>query len=113
MGDVAARLDVLSAREGKRVLVTEIGIRSAVGAARKPWESAEERVAPPDPALQAEVLADWLAALDRPTVAGVLIWRWFTDPAAGGPADTDFTVQGKVAERVFAVRSSADRGGGR
>jgi hypothetical protein len=30
----------------------------------------------------------------------VLIWRWFTDPAAGGPADTDFTVQGKPAEGV-------------
>ena len=40
--------------------------------------------------------------LDRPAVEGVLVWRWFTDPAAGGAADTDFTVQGKPAERVFA-----------
>jgi hypothetical protein len=51
--------------------------------------------------LQAEVLADWLAALERPSIRGVLIWRWLTDPRAGGPADTDFTVQGKPAERVL------------
>jgi hypothetical protein len=43
------------------------------------------------------VLGDWLAVLDRPAVRGVLVWRWFTDPDAGGPADTDFTVQGKPA----------------
>jgi hypothetical protein len=34
-------------------------------------------------------------------VRGVLVWRWFTDPAAGGLADTDFTVQGKPAEGVL------------
>ena len=33
-----------------------------------------------DPGLQAEVLADWLAVLDRPSVQGVLVWRWLTDP---------------------------------
>jgi hypothetical protein len=29
------------------------------------------------------------------------VWRWFTDPEAGGGADTDFTVQGKPAEGVL------------
>jgi hypothetical protein len=51
--------------------------------------------------LQANVLAEWLAVLDRPAVRSVLIWRWFTDPAAGGPDDTDFTVQGKPAEAAL------------
>jgi hypothetical protein len=101
MRDVADRLDALSAASGKPVLVGEIGLRSAVGAAAKPWESAEERESPPDPLLQAEVLGDWLAVLDRPTIRGVLIWRWLTDPDAGGPADTDFTVQGKPAEAIL------------
>lgn len=101
MDGVAARLDRLAARFGKPVMVGEIGLRSAVGAAAKPWESAEERDAPPDPALQAEVLADWLAVLDRPSIRGVLVWRWLTDPAAGGAQDTDFTVQGKSAERML------------
>jgi hypothetical protein len=95
------RLDALAARTGKSVVVAEIGLRSAQGAAAKPWESAEERVATADPSLQAAVLADWLAALDRPSIRGILVWRWFTDPDAGGPADTDFTVQGKPAERVL------------
>ena len=102
MRGVGGRLDQLAARFDKPLIVAEIGVRSAAGAAAKPWESAEERSnAAPDGALQAEVLADWLAALDRPRVRGVLVWRWLTDPAAGGPADTDFTVQGKPAERVL------------
>jgi hypothetical protein len=101
MRATADRLDALAARTGKSVVVAEIGLRSAQGAAAKPWESAEERASTADPSLQAEVLADWLVALDRPRIAGVMIWRWFTDPDAGGPADTDFAVQGKPAERVL------------
>ena len=101
MREVAGRIDALSNRFGKPVLVGEIGLRSATGAAAKPWESAEERAASADPQLQAGVLADWLAVLNRPSIHGVLIWRWFTDPAAGGPDDTDFTVQGKPAELVL------------
>jgi hypothetical protein len=101
MQAIAARLDALAARTGKPVIVGEIGLRSARGAAAMPWESAEERAAPPDPALQADVLGDWLAVLDRPAVRGVLVWRWFTDPDAGGPADTDFTVQGKPAAAML------------
>jgi len=95
------RLDALAKRTGKPLLVAEIGLRSAVGAAAKPWESAEERDAAPDPALQAQVLADWLTVLDRPSIRGVMIWRWFTNPVAGGLRDTDFTVQGKPAERIL------------
>jgi hypothetical protein len=112
MRAVAARLDELSARTGKSILIGEIGLRSAQGAAAKPWESAEERVAAPDPALQAEVLADWLAILDRPAISGVLVWRWLSDPDAGGPSDTDFTVQGKPAEHVLmcAWTQSCNRG---
>jgi hypothetical protein len=101
METVAARLDALSIRWAKPVLVAEIGLRSARGAAAKPWESAEERTASADPQLQADVIADWLSVLKRPAIAGVLIWRWFTDPAAGGRNDTDFTVQGKPAETVL------------
>jgi hypothetical protein len=102
MRAVAERLDALAAQSGKTIVVGEVGLRSAQGAAAKPWESAEERTSAPDPALQAAVLADWLAALDRPAISGILIWRWFADPNAGGLADTDFTVQGNPAERVLA-----------
>jgi hypothetical protein len=101
MRSTAKRLDQIAARTDKRILVAEIGLRSAEGATIKPWESAEERQANADPWLQAEVLADWLSVLRRPSVRGVMIWRWFTNPTAGGPADTDFTVQGKPAEGVL------------
>jgi sugar phosphate isomerase/epimerase len=101
MVETAARLDAIAARAGKPVIVGEIGLRSAQGAAAKPWESAEERTSAADPNLQAEVLADWLTVLDRPSVRGVLIWRWLTNPDAGGVNDTDFTVQGKPAERIL------------
>lgn len=112
MRATADRLDMLAVIYRKPVIIAEIGLRSAAGAAAKPWQSAEERAATPDPTLQADVLADWLAILDRPTVNGVLIWRWFTDPDAGGLADTDFTVQGKPAERVLlcAWTQNCDRG---
>lgn len=101
MRTVADRLDMLSILNHKPIVVGEIGLRSATGATAKPWESVEERATSPDPVLQADVLADWLDALHRPAVRGVMIWRWLTDPAAGGMADTDFTVQGKPAEHVL------------
>ena len=105
MNAEAARFVALSQRERKSIVVTEIGLRAARCAAGKPWESAEQRAAEPDGTLQAAVLADWLDSLDRPSVSGVLIWRWFTDPNAGGPADTDFTVQGKLAEKLLCERA--------
>jgi hypothetical protein len=101
MRAVADRLDALAERVGRPIVVGEVGLRSAKGAAAKPWESAEERATTVDMKLQADILAEWLAVLDRPAVHGVLVWRWFTDPAAGGPDDTDFTVQGKLAEAVL------------
>jgi hypothetical protein len=108
MEDAANHLDTLSARIGKPVVVGEIGLRSATGAAEKPWESAEERTTTADPRLQADVIADWLSVLNRPAIHGVLIWRWLTDPAAGGLEDTDFTVQGKPAEAVLQCAWTAD-----
>ncbi|MEA2904098.1 MAG: hypothetical protein QOI12_1485 [Alphaproteobacteria bacterium] len=101
MRAAARRLDQIAARTDRRIVVGEIGLRSAEGATLKPWESAEERAAVADPLIQAEVLGDWLGVLRRPSVRGVLVWRWFTDPAAGGLGDTDFTVQGKPAEGVL------------
>jgi hypothetical protein len=88
------------AATGKPGLIGELGLRSAVGAQAKPWESAEERQAAPDPRLQARVLALWAGALDRAGLGNVLLWRWISDSQAGGPSDTDFTIQNKMAEGV-------------
>jgi hypothetical protein len=101
MRAVADRLEALAIRSGKPVIVGEIGLRSTIGAAARPWESTEERPGLPDAALQAEVIADWLGELDRPSIEGIMIWEWLTDPDAGGLNDTDFTVQGKPTEHVL------------
>jgi hypothetical protein len=97
-----ARLRDLSQREGRPVFVAEVGLRSAAGAAAKPWESAEERNAPVDEKLQADVLRMWSGILSRPPVQTVLVWRWISQPNAGGHNDTDFSVQGKWAEHMLA-----------
>ena len=88
-------------RTGKPILLAEVGLRSATDAQLKPWESAEERMAPPDELLQARVLRLWLRATSARPFAGTLVWRWLSDPDAGGPRDTDFTPQHKLAEGVL------------
>ncbi|MFV3129644.1 glycoside hydrolase family 113 [Niveispirillum sp. KHB5.9] len=100
---LAARIDGLAADLARRkpLWIGELGLRSAVGGQAKPWESPEERDAHPDGDLQARVLDHWLAALARHGLPDVLVWRWFSDPAAGGHHDTDFTLQGKPAEAVL------------
>ncbi len=97
----AERMDRLASRWRRRIWVAEVGLRSAAGAAARPWEVVEDRRTQPDARVQAEVLARWLFHLDRPSVEAVLVWRWFTDPLRGGPQDTDFTVQNKLAEGVM------------
>lgn len=84
--------------------LAEIGLRSAAGATLRPWESAEEREAPPQFELQAEVIALWLEQAAGIGAEGVFIWRWFSDPHGGGAGDTDFTVQNKPAEELLRQR---------
>ena len=96
------RVEAVAQKYAKPVWIAEIGIRSAEGATVRPWESAEERAAQSDMALQAEVLRRWLQALHARRIQDVSIWRWFTDPDGGGAEDTDFTVQNKAAESAIA-----------
>lgn len=113
MQDAYADLRALSLHANRPVFVAEIGLRSAVGATAKPWESAEERKADVDETLQSDVLRRWINALKAPPVRTVLIWRWISMPDAGGHADTDFTVQGKLSENMLlslwgSCRAAAD-----
>jgi hypothetical protein len=101
MGREIERIDRLEQRFRKRVWVAELGIRSAAGAAANPGLTVEERASLPDQRVQAEALARWLRRLERPSVEAVLLWRWLSDATSGGPSDTDFTPQGKLAEGVL------------
>ncbi len=86
---------------GHPVWVMEVGIPSAQGALRAPWDwrrlrSGKARV---DTAMQSLTIGQWLAALDKPWIDAVFIWCWFSDPHAGGMGDNDYTLQNKPAER--------------
>ena len=103
----AARVQALGTRSGRPVWVAELGLRSAHGSLAAPWESPEQRTAEVDTALQARVLREWRDVLDaQPRIVGIALWCWYTDPDAGGPDDSDFTVQHKPAQAVLA-RSAA------
>ncbi|MEA9551181.1 glycosidase-like protein [Xanthomonas campestris pv. campestris] len=102
MEAAAQRLQDLGKRVGKPVWVAELGLRSARGSLAAPWESPEQRTAAVDTKLQLQVLQQWRAVLQAHGVEGIALWCWYTDPKAGGPGDSDFTVQGKPAQRVLA-----------
>ncbi|ATB59942.1 putative XagD protein [Xanthomonas citri pv. fuscans] len=89
-------------RVGKPVWVAELGLRSARGSLAAPWESPEQRTAAVDTRLQLQVLQQWRKVLQAHGVEGIALWCWYTDPKAGGPGDSDFTVQGKPAQQVLA-----------
>ncbi|WP_221554830.1 glycoside hydrolase family 113 [Qipengyuania qiaonensis] len=104
IGNEARALRLLADRHGKPAWLGEIGIRSAVDATYKPWESAEERDALPDMAVQRDVLQMWLEIADEQKIDTALVWRWLSDPNGGGPRDTDFTIQNKPAQDLLAAR---------
>jgi hypothetical protein len=85
---------------GRRVLLTELGYRSATGAAEEPW--VYETARPADPDLQARAYQAALEVLwGRPWLAGIYWWYWDTDPTAGGPGDTGYTPFAKPAQQVL------------
>ena len=94
----------LADRHGKPAWLGEIGLRSARGATRKPWESAEERAAPADPGLQRDVLQMWFDIARAHVIEAAFVWRWLSDPAGGGMHDTDFTIQNKPAQDLLGTR---------
>jgi hypothetical protein len=89
------RLEVLSRRWRKPVMLVEAGYPARREAPVRPWE---EGPGPADPELQHLCVQALTQALEeRSFVAGVYWWKWFSDPGAGGPRDASFSVQGKPA----------------
>ncbi len=100
-GSLARQLESLSRRTGKRILLTEIGYRDARDAALSPatWPE-KDRNAVADPAHQASCFRAGFSALwGRPWLAGIYIWKVFTDDKTEQGA-TDFAISGKPAEQV-------------
>ncbi|WP_118831564.1 glycoside hydrolase family 113 [Salinibacter ruber] len=100
-GPHRAALAEIHERTGRPVLLTEVGYRSAEGAAARPWEWPErDDGAAPDAALQARCYRAFLSTVGRaPWLKGGIIWKWHPPAEVEGP--TAFTPQGKPAERVL------------
>ncbi len=100
-------------RTGRPVLLTEVGYRSATGAAEAPWVwPKRDDGATPDSTLQARCYRALLSTVGRaPWLKGGIIWKWHPPSEVDGP--TAFTPQGKPAEAVLRrwFTASAPRGG--
>lgn len=114
VADAAERLVAAQAALDRPLAIAELGLMSAENAQVEPWLSPEERpAAEADHQIQALVLGLWTRELERLEREGrleldsVLIWRWFSDPHAGGWDDVDFTVQNKLAVGVLACHWQA------
>jgi hypothetical protein len=95
-----SQLALLNQKYGKPILFTEVGYRNVDGALTHPasWEMAGAS----DMQEQSDGYQSLFAYWDKiPYFSGVQFWDWKSDPNAGGPNDTDFTVQGKTALRTI------------
>ncbi|HEX7809828.1 MAG TPA: hypothetical protein VF608_13925 [Thermoanaerobaculia bacterium] len=97
---IAARLEALSVKYRKPVLFTEIGYRSADGAAWKQWEL------PRDARLNLDVQrvayeAFFETMWPRPWVLGAYPWKWFSYPNHSGPTSNDYEFENKPAADVI------------
>jgi hypothetical protein len=100
---VRQRLEAVAARFDRPVLLTEIGYKSAVGAAYQPWEWHDGQTSDLDgQALIYRCIRDVFGTDPEPHIAGVYFWLWYTAPAWGGPGNSGFTPRGKPAEGVLA-----------
>lgn len=99
---VVARLQALSERTRKPIVITELGYRARADAATAPslWPQGDG-AARVDTAHQAACYRAALEALTAaPFVHGIYVWKWFTDSHdEEGP--TDFSPAGKPAEQVM------------
>jgi Glycoside Hydrolase Family 113 len=92
----------LSEKYDKKVIFTEIGYKSVEGTAIKPWEwNKKGRVSQEEQALAFEATS--IAFKDKPYLAGVFIWKYFTDMNSyeRGNNLKGFTPYGKKAEGVI------------
>lgn len=101
----ARRMEALSVRHGKPVLITEVGYSSAKGGAERPFEWWKAGT-PVDEDVQARCYDAMLTSLRRrPWLAGFFIWKYkigVTPPEVSRePSEWYFVFQDKKAEKVI------------
>lgn len=107
LGEIRDRLEAVSHRFERPVLITELGYRSAVGAGYRPWEWSSDVRGVPDLELQSllyvGIARSMAPAAEAGWLRGLYFWVWSSDPRWGGPGNTDFTPRGKPAADLIAV----------
>ncbi len=97
------KLEGIIGKKKKSVWILEIGIPSAEGWERYPWDWRKLREEKPqaNSQMQTVIMKAWLRSMDRSWIEGVWIWKWKSSPQAGGAEDSGYTVQNKPAQRVI------------
>jgi len=95
-----AVLEGLSLQYGKKIILTEIGYRSAEGIAARPWDwqrEAEVNLAEQELCYRAafEVFHD------KEWFGGMYWWSWETKPDQGGENDPGYSPHNKPAEKIL------------
>lgn len=96
------QIKALSDKYDKQVIFTEIGFKSVQGTAIKPWEwKLDAETSQSEQALAFEATS--LAFKDKPYLAGIFVWKYFTDMNSyeKGNNEKGFTPYGKEAEKVI------------
>jgi len=93
-------IDRLAAVSGKPVLLTELGFAVSEAAAERPWEDAV--VGSPQRGAELKLRAMRVAleaVADRPSIAGVFLWKWFPGEREHGD---EFVLQYPAMKSVIA-----------
>ncbi|MCK4774718.1 MAG: hypothetical protein KAT30_08025 [Candidatus Krumholzibacteria bacterium] len=94
-----AKVDAVSRRHGKRVIITEVGFTSSPTPWIEPYR--RDRRARADERAQARCYEAFIAGLrDRSEYAGVYWWKWPSFLEYGGPEHSGYTPNGKIAEKI-------------
>ncbi len=93
------RIDEVARKNGRPVIITEVGFVSAPGPWVKPYE--RDRRAPPDEDAQSRCYEAFFEGLaGRTSIVGVYWWKWPSFLEYGGSRHSGFTPNGKAAEGV-------------
>jgi len=92
----------LAERYKKKIIFTEVGFKSVEGTAIKPWEWKQDgKTSQGEQALAFQATS--IAFRDKPYLAGLFVWKYFTDNNSyeRGNNEKGFTPYGKEAEKVI------------
>lgn len=97
--EIQKDLVAFSNKKNKPIVLVEVGWCSVANAAHEPWDYTKMEE-PIDLELQRKLYEGFFTSwYGSPNLAGFMIWEW--SPGPGGPADRNYSPEGKPAEKVL------------